>query len=206
MTLVMRHPVASLAPLAVILMISAGCDDDGRDTSHPAQASKPAAEIVDCKSRSQVVPPRRPQVHLPKSVRETSLIAGPVTFTGARQWSEARSMFKPSGAELRPVKVPIIVEAGNTVVVTASPPAGRQAVFEVARDQAPYRARGPAVELIPCAPSATVANRPVGPRTPFLAGFKLDGPMCLDVEVVVAGQGEPIADTISFGRGTCSSA
>jgi hypothetical protein len=123
-----------------------------------------------------------------------------VTFIGAKQWGN--STVKPRPGRLQPVKVPMVVEAGHTVGVSVSPPAGHTAMFDVGRDHGPS-VGGKRVELRPCRPNATVANRRIGPRTPFLAGFKLDGEMCLGVEVAVEGRPQPIRRTIGFGRPNC---
>jgi hypothetical protein len=191
------------AVLASLIAVGiAGCGDDGGDAAHVPSTGAAGAPIVDCKSRSQVIPSRHPGSR-PGSVRNVSAFAGPVMFIGAKQWEN--DSFKPRPGGLQPVKVPIQVEAAHTVTVSVSPPAGRRAIVEVGRDHGPA-VGGRTVELRACPPSATVANRRVGPRTPFLAGFRLDGPMCLDVHVDVAGRARPIARRIKFGKRTCAEA
>ena len=186
--------LASLIAIAVV-----GCGDDGGDAAPNTPASSSSAPIVDCQSRSQIIPSRHPG-RIPRSARKVSMFAGPVMFLGAKQWGN--EPVEPRPGRLQPVKVPIVVEAGHAVTVSVSPPAERRAVVEVGRDHGPA-VGGRSVELRPCPPSATVANRRVGPRTSFLGGFRLDGPMCLDVHVEVEGQTEPIARRIGFGRRTC---
>lgn len=193
-----RDSAAFVCLAGLLVLVGCGNDDNVGSTEARTTGAPPVASIG-CQSRSQVIPSRRPPDQMSEQVRAVSLVAGPVIFSGAKQWEED-SWIKRRGEGLQPTKVPMVVESEQTVVVNVSPPPGRRAFIEVGLDQAPYEARGTSVELRACSPSATVAGRRVGPRTPFLGGFRLDGPMCLDVEVQVQGQDQPLTRTIAFGK------
>jgi hypothetical protein len=176
---------------------------DNRDAARASVGDTSDAPIVDCDSRIQVIPSRRHPGRIPRSLRKSSVFAGPVVFIGAKQEEET---VDPGAKRFRPVKAPMLVEAGHTVTVTVSPPTGRRAVVEVGRDRRPHAVRGPSVELRACARRAKVAGRRVGRRTFFVGGFRLDGPMCLVLTVAVEGTSEPITRRVAFGKGECGAA
>ena len=159
------------------------------------------APIVDCDSRIQVIPSRRHPGRIPRRLRKSSVFAGPVVFVSAKQFEG--EAIEPGSKLLRPVKVPMLVAAGHAVTVAVSPPTGRYAVLEVGLDSRRQSVRGPSVELRPCSRRTKVASQRVGRRTPFLGGFRLDGPMCLVLTVAVEGRSEPITRTVAFGKGAC---
>ncbi len=97
--------LASLIAIAVV-----GCGDDGGDAAPNTPASSSSAPIVDCQSRSQIIPSRHPG-RIPRSARKVSMFAGPVMFLGAKQWGN--EPVEPRPGRLQPVKVPIVVEAGH---------------------------------------------------------------------------------------------
>jgi hypothetical protein len=162
------------------------------------------APIVDCDSRIQVIPSRRHPGRIPRSLRKSSVFAGPVVFVSAMQFEG--EAIDPGSKLLRPVKIPMLVAAGHAVTVAVLPPTGRRAVLEVGLDRRPHAVRGPSVELRPCSRRAKVAGRRVGRRTPFLGGFRLDGPMCLVLTVTVEDASEPITRSVAFGKGACGAA
>lgn len=188
-----------LAGLAAALLLVAAI---GEELRGPATASGGPDEppVVDCESRSQVVPGRGNRF----APRRTSMFAGPVAFSGAKRLRhQPRRYFRPSRPDrVVPVKVPIEVKARREVIVSL-PPAEDEAVIEVGLDRAPYTVRGHSVELHPCPPDAEVAGRRVGRRTPFLGGFRIAGPGCLRVVVEVIGRSREITRRIAFGRRTC---
>ena len=154
--------------------------------------------MVDCESRIQLIPSREAD-RIPASIRSSSVRAGPVMFVGARDRKDDES--KPRrGGRLR-FKVPIVVEAGAPVTVTLSAESQSNAVITVGLDRRPYEVRGPSVELQPCRPNATVANRPVGSSTPFAAGFRLNAPGCVRLEVQSAEASLPIVAELPLGAG-----
>jgi hypothetical protein len=173
------------------------------DAARASISDTSAAPIVDCDSRVQVIPSRRHPGRIPRRLRKSSVFAGPVVFLSAKQL-EGEAL-EPGDNRLRPVKAPMLVEAGHKVIVTVSPPTGRRAVVVVGRDRRPY-VRAPSVELRACSRRAKVAGRRVGRRTFFVGGFRLDGPMCLVLTVVVEGTSEPIRRSVAFGKGECSAA
>jgi hypothetical protein len=124
-----------------------------------------------------------------------------VVFVSAKQFEG--EAIDPGSKLLRPVKVPMLVAAGHTVTLELSAPTGRRAVVEVGLDRRPFAVRVPSVELRPCSRRAKVAGRRVGRRTPFLGGFRLDGPMCLVLTVSVEGTSEAITRNVAFGKGAC---
>ena len=97
--------------------------------------------------------------------------------------------------------VPIYLRANREITVTVSPPEGHRALLRVGTD-GPGTARGTSVTLRSCPEDAEVAGRPVGPWTFFPAGFKVDAPMCVGIEVVADGRAEPITKRIRFGKRT----
>jgi hypothetical protein len=177
--------------------------DDG-DAAGASVVDTAGPPIVDCDSRIQVIPSRRHPGRIPRSLRKSSVFAGPVVFVSAKQFEG--EAIDPGDKRLRPVKVPMLVGAGHTVTVAVSAPTGRRAVVEIGLDRRPYAVRVPSVELRPCSRRAKVAGRRVGRRTPFLGGFRLDGPMCLALTVAVAGTSEPIMRSVAFGKGACGAA
>ena len=60
------------------------------------------------------------------------------------------------------------------------------------------------MRLEPCPPGATVGGRRVGPRTVYLAGFRVDGPRCLRLAILPDGAAEPMSRRIALGRGACA--
>jgi hypothetical protein len=78
-----------------------------------------------------------------------------------------------------------------------------QADAEVGLDQAPYKVRSDAVSLRPCPPEAEVAGRRVGRFTPFNAGFRVDGPQCLRLEIEADDEASTSRGRIALGRNTC---
>lgn len=197
-----RPPVApgSLALVAVVMIAAAGLAGASGEVADPQESEPTAPPVVDCESRDQIIPARHRPGRVPRRTRKRSIAAGPVLFSGARQWRGVRVKRPRRG--LRPAKIPFLVEANRTVRVSVKPPAGRRAVIAVGRSEGPppHVARGRSVELRSCPPSATVAGRRVGKRTPFTAGFRIDGPMCLRVRVDVEGREAAIARRIAFGN------
>jgi hypothetical protein len=184
------------------LVIARFTDNGGAARASVGDTS--GAPVVDCDSRIQVIPSRRHPGRIPRRLRKSSVFAGPVVFVSSKQM-EGEAI--ESGSKLlRPVKVPMLVAAGHAVTVAVSPPTGRRAVLEVGLDRRPDAVREPSVELRPCSRRAKVAGRRVGRRTPFLGGFRLDGPMCLVLTVAVEGGSEPITRTVVFGKGACGAA
>lgn len=180
----------SLGAVAAVAFAACGGSD-------PQGSTTPAGSpVVDCDSRIQVIPSGR----LPEKAREKSVVAGPVLIVRARQWGDYP---RRPGTPTR-VKAPILVKAGPPVTVTVSPESQAAAALMVGRDRGP-NVRGPSVELRPCSPEARVANRRVGKRTPFLAGFKLRRPTCVGLEVEIEGEPEPITRRIPF-HASCGSA
>ena len=158
----------------------------------------PTAPTVDCESRSQTIggsPPARP----------SDVVAGPLILRGGRIWAEQpRSDFEPQRPGGRvPVKLPFIVKAGRPATLAISAGDRSRGQIMVGLDRAPRGLRGPEVRFVPCAPDATVAGVPVGPRTVFVGGFRIDGPLCLHLTVVPDGSSRSIDRRIAFGRGTC---
>lgn len=179
--------IAAVGVLAVAGAVPAAGDG--------AKATDPAA--VDCETRLQLLPGRDPlRLHGPDY-----LDAGPVTFTAWARRAAPRHVTPPPGRRKR-VKAPIFVHAGPAVTISLSAGSAERAEFEVGVDQGPY-ARGPAVRLTPCRRDATVGDRRVGPITAFIGGYRIDGPMCMRLEVAVDGRTDPIERRLAFGRGSC---
>ena len=160
----------------------------------------PAADppTVDCQSRSQTIggsPPAGP----------SDIAAGPLILRGGKIWAdEPRWELEPRRpGERVPVKTPFIVKAGHPATLALAARDRTRGRIMVGLDQAPYDLRGPEVRFDPCAPDATVADVPVGPRTVFVGGFRIDGPMCMHLTVVPDGSGREIDRRVAFGRGTC---
>lgn len=194
----------------VVGLVGGGAASDVAVRTASADVTDPP--VVDCKSRDQIIPPRRRPGHVPRSVRRRSVIAGPVLFSGAKAWGDRGSnlsrVIKPRrtlGGWLQSAKIPILVKARRTVTVSALPPPGRRALVAVGNAKGrPPVVRGESVELRACPRRAKVAGRRVGRRTPFTGGFRLDGRMCLRVEVRVEGRENPIRRRIRFGpRSRC---
>jgi hypothetical protein len=198
-----------MTPLIIVVVVAIGAlaiasfADDG-DAARARGGESTDPPIVDCDSRIQVIPSRRHPGRIPRSLRKSSVFAGPVVFVSAKQFEG--EAIDPGDKRLRPVKVPVLVAAGHAVTVGVSPPTGRRAVVEVGLDRRPYAVRTPSVELRACSRRAKVAGRRVGRRTPFLGGFRLDGPMCLALTVAVEGTSEPITRNVAFGEGACGAA
>ena len=153
--------------------------------------------VVDCTTRSQVVPAREHPGRIRPSILRRSVVAGPVVILGAKQWADYPGRPKP-GIRI-PVKSPMIVDAGAAVTISLAEESEQVARIVVGLDQKPYEFRTDAVTLEPCPPDATVAGRRVGRRTPFLGGFRLHGPTCVSVTVTPVEDPEPIAREIAFG-------
>jgi hypothetical protein len=141
------------------LAIARFADDGDAARARAGESADPP--IVDCDSRIQVTPSRRRPGRIPRSLRKSSVFAGPVVFVSAKQFEG--EAIDPGDKRLRPVKVPMLVAAGHTVTVAVSPPTGRRAVVEVGLDRRPYDVRVPSVELRPCSRRAKVAGRHVAP-------------------------------------------
>jgi hypothetical protein len=186
-------------PLHRPLNLSPDPCPDTRSTS-TAGSEEGAPPVVDCESRLKVGNPDSVDLR----VRRNDLLAGPVLFVGAKYWRKhRRKLFKPRRrGGLRPAKVPMVVRADHEVTVTVLPPEGHRARLTVGRDQAPYSARGTSVTLRSCPAEAAVPGGPFAPWTTFLAGFKVDAPICVGIEVAVAGAPAPITKSIAFGRRT----
>jgi hypothetical protein len=197
-----------MTPLIIVvvaigaLAIASFADDGDAARARGGESADPP--IVDCDSRIQVIPSRRHPGRIPRSLRKSSVFAGPVVFVSAKQFEG--EAIDPGDKRLRPVKVPMLVGAGHTVTVAVSAPTGRRAVVEVGLDRRPYAVRTPSVELRPCSRRAKVAGRRVGRRTPFLGGLRLDGPMCLALTVAVEDTSEPITRNVAFGENACGAA
>ncbi len=171
--------IAGLAALAAAI-----------STSSAAPAASEAPRVVDCQTRLQVIPRNdHPPLRGPGYVA-----AGPVTFTA---WFTD----VPAG-QLKRIKAPIFVDAGQQVTISLSDASARRAEIRIGLDQG-GEVRGPSVGLSPCPPDATVAGRRVGRYTPFLGGFKVDGPMCMRVTVVVDGTGESFQRRLPVSRNGC---
>jgi len=158
--------------------------------------------IVDCESRLAIIPPRNPSESIDPRVRRVSVLAGPVLFLGAKTFRDApRKRFKPERpGGLSPAKTPIYLRADREVTVTVSPPEGHRARLSVGLDRG--SARGTSVTLRSCPEDAEVEGRPVGPWTDYRAGFRVDAPMCVGIDVQVEGATEPVGKSIAFGRRT----
>jgi hypothetical protein len=173
----------------VALVLTACAGSDPQDSTAAVETA-----VVDCDSRVQVIPSGRSSGRIPESARRRSVVAGSVVFIGAKRWGDL-----PREARLPTrVKPPILVKAGPAVTITLSPESRSDAAFMVGRARKPFDIRGLSIELRPCPPEAMVANRRVGRRTPFLAGFKLRRPTCVRLDVEIDGDPEPITRQIPF--------
>ncbi len=177
------------AVLVLILGLSASITRAGQS---------PTAPTVDCESRSQTIggsPPAGP----------SDIVAGPLILRGGKIWADQpASDLEPQHPGGRvAVKMPFIVRAGHPAALAISAGDRRHGLIMVGLDRGTRGLRGPAVHFEPCRPGATVADVPVGPRTVFVGGFRIDGPMCMHVTVVPDGSSRAIERRIAFGRGTC---
>lgn len=185
------------AVVGVLAMLAATAGSASDDSG----AGPGAPEVVDCETRAQVLPGS-----FGEPARRRSVVAGPLIIAAVKDAGRRpRGEFRPHGAaETVPWKSPFFVDAEAVVTLTLSAKGARHAVIGVGRPEDPPDARAASVRLEACAADATVGGRPVGPRTPFTGGFRVDGPRCLGVTVAVEGRPEPIRRRIAFGRGTCS--
>ncbi len=170
-----------------------------------ASSAAQGPPVVNCQSRPQVIPPRHHPARIDPAVRRASVVAGPVLFVGAKEFS--RGQLEAGRGRLVTIKAPMVVDAGRAVTLTISPPPGRRAKLWAGLDHdnpPSYEVRGRRIELQPCSPNAMVAGRRVGRRTTFLGGFKVAGRMCLGLRVRVHGRPKPIERTIRFGKRHCS--
>lgn len=103
---------------------------------------------------------------------------------------------------MKRVKAPIFVEAGPAVTIELIGKSARRAEIEIGLDQG-GSSRSSSVRLVPCPPNATVGERRVGRHTPFLGGYRIAGPMCMELAVLPDGAAEPVHERLPFGRGTC---
>ncbi len=160
-------------------------------------ARSPNRSDVTCETRSQVIG-RAP------AANRQDIAAGPVAFYRAKEvarWD--REFLEPKGSsELAPVKLPIIVASGSPVTLSLTDRSRRHAVLNIGRDRG-RDLRGPEVTLVPCPPDAEVAGRPVGRRTIFTGGFRVDGPRCLEVAVSSPSLSSPRTREIALGRRDC---
>ena len=161
----------------------------------------PTPPTVNCESRSQTIGPSPP-------AHPSDVVAGPMILRGGKVWAtQPRSDFKPRrpGGWV-PVKVPFTVAAGHPATLSLSTRDRDHAQIMVGLDRNPRGLRGPEVRFEPCRPDATVADVPVGPRTVFVGGFRIDGPVCLHAKVLPDDAFAAIKRRIAFGRGTCGAA
>ena len=170
----------------------------GLAASSSRAGPSPDPPTVDCQSRGQTIggsPPAGP----------SDIVAGPLIVRGGKIWGdEPRSELEPRRpGERVPVKTPFVVKAGHPATLALSAHDRTRGRIMVGLDQAPYDLRGPEVRFDPCPPDATVAGVPVGPRTVFVGGFRIDGPLCLHLTVAPDGSSRTIHRRIAFGRGTC---
>jgi hypothetical protein len=193
--------VALAAVGTVLAAVAPGSSPDGVAAPSPPADEETDPPIADCEATLGKVVREDPTID--SHARKVSLLAGPMLFLGAKQWrKEPRKLFKPNRrGGLRGAKVPIYLEADREVQVTVLPPEGHRALFDVGLQQPPYHARGASVIVRSC-PGEEVPGRPFGPWTWMPAGFKVDAPMCLGIEVTVAGAHEPITKSIALGRRT----
>jgi hypothetical protein len=103
---------------------------------------------------------------------------------------------------MKRIKAPIFVDSGAAVTIELAGRSARRAEIEIGLDQG-GSARGSSIRLVPCPPGATVADRRVGRRTPFIGGYRIAGPMCMRLTVLPEGAAERISKRIPFGRGSC---
>jgi hypothetical protein len=173
-----------------------------RSTEAFASAARGSAEppIVDCHTRLQV--PGRRTVN--RAAPRISIVAGPLVFSGVRRWGNVRRrMLDPRPGRLKAIKVPLLLKAGETVILNVLSPVGRYAETRVGLDEEPYETGGQGVELRSCPIRPPGAGRRRGGYLFFPAEFRIDGPMCLRITVGVEGRPAPISRRIAFGRDVC---
>lgn len=204
--LVILLAMAAVGASSAAVTLGSGADG-GVTAASPTRGDETGTPIVDCESRLAIIPPRNPTGSIDPRVRRVSVLAEPVLFAGAKRWRKApRKLFTPKRPGGLPgAKIPIYVRANREVTVTALPPAGHRALLSVALDRG--HARGASVTLRSCPEDAEVVGlggvgRPVGPWTDYRAGFKVDAPMCVGIEVEADGTTGPITRSIAFGRKT----
>ena len=190
---VIRRGALSLlgAAIAVTCVFSAS------GPAHTVGASRESTPTIDCQTRLQLLPTRPP----PPLRGRDYIAAGPVVFTA---WfrDEPRRQLKPDREDLKRIKAPIFVEADAAVTIELTGLSARRAEIEIPRDHG-RSARSPSVRLVPCPPDAMVGGRRVGHRTPFIGGFRIAGPMCMELTVLPDGASEPVRQRLPFGRGSC---
>jgi hypothetical protein len=103
---------------------------------------------------------------------------------------------------MKRIKAPIFVEAGAAVTIELTGQSAHRAEIEIGLDQG-GSARSSRVRLVPCPPDATVGGRRVGRHTPFIGGYRIAGPMCMQLTVLPDGAAEPVRTRLPFGRGSC---
>jgi hypothetical protein len=152
---------------------------------------------VNCETRSQLIGPG-------PDPSSKDITAGPVSFFNARAYANwDHRFFEPRRPGwLASVKLPIIVETGAGATLTLSTRSARHAQLAIGRNRG-RDLRGPEATLVPCPPGAEVAGRPVGPRTAFLGGFRVDGPQCLEITVTAASMPAPRIRALPLGREGC---
>lgn len=157
---------------------------------------------MDCKSRGQVFSPRGNLT--PPEYRRVSKRIGSVWFTGARQYGDSdHDDFEPTHGESDSVvKTPFLVPAKSHVTISIHAPSAPHADVETALKEAPYVVAGDDLILESCPRNARVSGQKVGPYTPFIGGFRIDGAQCIRLSVT-RGAREPEAGRIALGRNTC---
>ena len=171
-------------------------------TVGPTAAGPTQTRSVTCESRIQVIP--RHGKPLTQEMRRHAVEIGGVFFLGARDYVDSpRSEFEARPGRTAPVKTPYLVPSGPPVTVTLATRSVPHTDAEVGLDQAPYKVRADAVTLEPCPPEAEVAGRRVGRYTTFNAGFRVDGPQCLRLEVQADDEASPDRGRISLKHSTC---
>jgi hypothetical protein len=190
--------LAMAAVGTALAAVAAGSSPHGVAALAP-EGDEATTPIADCEATLGGIEDRDPGTS--PRVRRSSLFAGPIVFLGAKSWRNfPRKHLKPERrGVLRPAKVPIYLKADHEVTVTVLPPAGHRAIFGVGLERG--QARGTSVIVRSC-PGDPVPNRWLGPWTWMPAGFRVDAPMCVGIEVHVEGATQPITKTIAFGRKT----
>jgi hypothetical protein len=155
------------------------------------------SRAVDCDSRTQVLPSGPLHLHTHQNIG-----LGPVVLSA---WfrNRPRSEFRPEpGHDTRLIKAPLFVKAGPPVTISLLDSSANHAEIDVATDRGPS-VHGTSVEFTPCPPDATVGGRRVGRVTPFIGGYRVDGPFCMRIAVRVAGDDIMAVGELPFGRGSC---